>query len=109
VVTQGIEAAVSQYQDLKKNKSEQYNFSKWELNSLGYDLIKLEKTTEAIEIFKLNIDAHPEFPRAYNDLGDAYRLNGNLEQAIETFEKTLKLDPDNRYAIKKLKQLTEKG
>lgn len=88
---------------------ERYNFNKWELNSLGYDLIKLEKIMEAIEIFKLNIDAYPEFPRAYNDLGDAYRLNGNLKQAIETFKKTLEMDPDNWYAIKKLKQLTEKG
>ncbi|MCK4295722.1 MAG: tetratricopeptide repeat protein [Candidatus Marinimicrobia bacterium] len=55
------------------------------------------------------MDVYPEFPRAYNDLGDAYRLNGNLKQAIETFKKTLQMDPDNWYAIKKLKQLTEKG
>ena len=108
MVTQGIKAAVSQYQDLKKNKPEQYNFGKWELNSLGNDLIQLEKVAESIEIFKLNIDAYPEFPRAYNDLGDTYRLNGNPKQAIKTFEKTLEIDPDNRYAIEKLKQLTEK-
>jgi len=109
LITQGVEAAVSQYHDLKKTMPERYNFNKWELNSLGYDLIKLEKMTEAIEIFKLNIDAYPEFPRAYNDLGDTYRLNGNPKQAIETFKKTLQMDPDNWYAIKKLKQLTEKG
>lgn len=107
LVTQGIDAAVSQYHDLKDTQPEGYNFEKWELNTLGYELLRLEKITDAIEIFKLNIDSHPEFPRAYNDLGDAYQLNGNIKQAIETFKRTLALEPDNWYAIGKLKQLTE--
>ncbi|HCK98642.1 MAG TPA: serine hydrolase [Candidatus Marinimicrobia bacterium] len=108
LVTQGVDAAVTQYHDLRNTKPALYNFDKWELNTLGHELLRLEKMTEAIEIFKLNIDSYPEFPRAYSSLGEAYRLNGNPEQAIEAFEKTLEIDPGNWYAIEKLKQLAEK-
>jgi len=105
IVTNGIDAAISQYQHLKKSKPDEYNFNFWELNSLGYRLTQLEKLPEAIAIYKLNIDNFPESSRAYNSLGDAYQLSGEKKLAIEGFNRTLEIDPDNKYAINKLKQL----
>jgi CubicO group peptidase (beta-lactamase class C family) len=108
LTTKGIEAAVSQYQKLKKSESDQYNFNFWELNSLGYRLTQLKKMPEAIAIYKLNINNFPDSPRAYNDLGDAYKLSENFELAKKNYKKALELDPDNNYAKEKLKQKMKK-
>jgi len=105
IVTEGIEAAISQYHQLKKSKSDHFNYNKWELNTLGYQLIRLDKLAEAIEIFKLNVSSYPEYSNAYSGLGEAYLLSGNTESAIENFNKSLELYPDNRIAKQKLKEL----
>jgi len=105
IATEGIEVAITQYQQLKKQKSDQYNFNKWELNNLGYELIRLERVTEAVEIFKLNVDSYPKYANAYSGLGEAYRLDGNAKLAIENFEKSLELYPDSDFAKRKIKQL----
>jgi tetratricopeptide (TPR) repeat protein len=106
IVNQGIEKAIEEYGDLKNSRPDEYNFGKWELNNLGYRLIEAEMFSEAIEIFKLNIEAYPDFMRAYNDLAGAYMSAGNKELAIKQYNRTLELDPDNWYAKNKLKQLT---
>ncbi len=62
---------------------------------------------EAIEIFKLNVEEFPEYTRAYNDLADAYMLDGNKKLAIENYNKTLELDSENWYAKEKLKQISK--
>ena len=106
LVTEGIESAISEYQRLKESNNNQYKFNKWELNTLGNRLIKLEKFPEAIEIFKLNTASYPKYSSAFGGLGEAYRLNGNPDLAIENFKMALELYPDNNWAKRKLKQLT---
>ena len=107
LVTQGIRPAISQYRSLKKSEPDKFNFSKWELNTLGYRLIEIDMLPEAIEIFKLNVEEFPEYTRAYNDLADAYMLDGNKKLAIENYNKTLELDSENWYAKEKLKQISK--
>ena len=106
LVTESIESAISEYQRLKESINNQYKFNKWELNTLGNRLIKLEKFPEAIEIFKLNTASYPKYSSAFGGLGEAYRLNGNPDLAIENFKMALELYPDNNWAKRKLKQLT---
>lgn len=101
IVTEGMEAAVAEYLLLKKTKPDHYNFSKWELNNLGYQLVNLEKYTDAIEIYKLSVNSFPEYSNAYSGLGEAYRLNGNVDLAIKNFEKALAVYPDNKWAKQK--------
>ena len=103
VVNKGIDEAISSYKHLKKTELEKYNFDKWELNSLGYDLIEIDMLPEAIKIFQLNLQHFPDFARGYNNLADSYILAGNKKLAIENYNKTLDIDPDNWYAAKKLK------
>ncbi len=59
----------------------------------------------AIEIFKLNVDSYPKYASSYSGLGEAYRLDGNRELAIENYNKCLELYPDNKMAKEKLKQI----
>jgi tetratricopeptide (TPR) repeat protein len=102
---QDVAAAIKQYYDLKAQDPEAYNFSESELCSLGYDLWKAKRIKAAIEIFKLNVIAYPQSSDAYYCLGEAYMEDGEKENALINFKKSLELDPKNDYAAEMLKKL----
>lgn len=101
----GIEAAVSQYHDLKKHHAGLYLFDESELNRLGYSFLGDGRFDVAIEIFKLNVEAYPESANAYDSLGEAYMKNGEKSLAIDNYRKSLELDPDSENAVKMLERL----
>ena len=55
----GIAAALQRYRSLKQSGDPAYDFSESELNELGYQLLGMNKTQDAIEILKLNVEAFP--------------------------------------------------
>jgi tetratricopeptide (TPR) repeat protein len=65
------------------------------LNTLGYRLLRSERIDDAIEIFKLNIEEYPDAWNPYDSLGEAYMVAGELELAIEYYEKSIELNPEN--------------
>lgn len=101
----GIDAAISQYRELKRTQPAEYNFSETFLNDLGYNLLAGKKLKEAIEIFKLNVEMFPQSSNAYDSLGEAYMVNGDKEPAIKNYEKSLELNPKNTNAVDMLKKL----
>ena len=101
----GAEAAVKQYRDLKINQSATYDFSENELNTLGYQLVGMKKIKDAIEIFKLNVEAFPQASNPYDSLGEAYLMNGDKELSLKNYKKALELDPQNANAANVVKRL----
>ena len=102
---QGAEAAVKQYRNLKANQSATYDFSEAELNTLGYQLLGMKKIKDAIEIFKLNVEAYPQASNPYDSLGEAYMMSGDKELALKNYKKALELDPQNANAASIIKRL----
>lgn len=105
ISTDGLEAAVKQYYELKKNQPQAYDFQERLLNILGYNFINQGKLKEAIRVLQLNVEAYPESSNVYDSLGEAYMRNGDKAPAIENYEKALKLDPANTGAVEMLKKL----
>lgn len=102
----GIEAAKTQYADLKRTRSTEFDFTDDQvLNRLGYDLLRANKIAEAIEIFKLNVEVFPKVANTYDSLGEAYLKAGNKQLALVNYKKALELDPKKPSAIKALKEL----
>ena len=101
----GIESALRQYRDLKREQFDSYSFAENELNSLGYQLLNMQKVEEAIEIFKLNVEAYPQSSNAYDSLGEAYLVNGDKELAIKNYQKSVELNPQNTNGIEMLRKL----
>lgn len=102
-----VQTAVATYEDLKKNHPDKYNFGEAQLNILGYQLLAAERNDEAIEIFKLNVSAFPEASNPYDSLGEAYMKAGQIDLAIENYEKSILLNPENENAKQMLVKLRE--
>jgi hypothetical protein len=103
--TQGIDAVVKHYHDLKQKGFEGCYVNEGQLNMLGYRMMNFDRTRDAIKIFQLNVDAYPESSNVYDSLGEAYMNNGDRELAIANYEKSLELDPENKNATEMLKKL----
>ena len=76
-----------------------------QLNTLGYQLLGKKKIKDAIEIFKLNVEAFPEASNPYDSIGKAYMENGDIELALKNYEKSLELNPDNSNAVEMIEKL----
>ena len=105
IAEKGIAAGVAQYRDLKAKESATYDFSEAELNQLGYGLLRTGKPREAIEIFKLNVEAYPQGFNTYDSLGDAYVAINERELAKQNYKKSVELNPNNTNAAAALKTL----
>jgi predicted Zn-dependent protease len=100
-----LEAAISQYRELKKASPKDFDFRPAELNRLGYALLQAERVEDAIKVFQLNIEAYPENANGYDSLAEAYAAKGEKTLAIKNYAKSLELDPNNASAVEKLNQL----
>lgn len=101
----GIEAGVARYRELKLKESATYDFGERELNDLGYLLMRSGKLNEAVEIFKLNVEAYPKSANPYDSLAEAYLSLNQKDLAVANYKKSLELNPGNTNAIEVLKKL----
>jgi Tfp pilus assembly protein PilF len=64
-----------------------------QLNMYGYELLQAEKYDEAVKIFVLNAERYPKDPNVWDSLGEGYAMAGNKAKAIESFKRSLSMDP----------------
>lgn len=110
-VNKGIDAALEQYQYLRKNKADLYDFREITLNGLGEYLLQEGYTKEAISVLELDVEAYPSSPRVYDSLAEAHIKTGNLKEAEAYYQKALARDATDQNAkdmLAKLKEAKEK-
>ena len=101
----GIDSAIRLYRKIRTSQPDEYDFSEKQLNRLGYELLQEHKLSEAIEIFKLNIEFFPDSSNVYDSLGEAYMLHGDIENARTNYRRSLDLNPHNKNAVERLQKL----
>jgi tetratricopeptide (TPR) repeat protein len=87
----GIKSAIKEF---RKSKDE-YSEIPGQLGKLAFLLRIKGQMDHALEICKLAAKEFPKLPAAHKMLGDFYSLSGDTKKAIKSYEKTLKLDPEN--------------
>lgn len=98
-----LERTQERFQTLKG--SSEFYIRESELNDVGYTLLGQNRIRAAILVFKLNAETFPASWNAYDSLGEAYARNGEPRLAIENYEKSIQLNPDNQVGREALKQL----
>ena len=101
----GIDQGIQKFRELKAMPQSRFYFDEGEFNELGYRLMQTGNLNGAIKIFNINAELYPASANVYDSLGEAHMANGNKKLAIENYEKSLQLNPENKNAIEMLKQL----
>jgi len=104
-VARGIDAAVRQYETIKKQRPEFYDFGVAQLNGVGGYVLGIGHVEDAIRLFEMNVAAYPTSANTLDALGNAYEKDGNPEAALRSYEKALELDPKQAHATDGLKRL----
>jgi CubicO group peptidase (beta-lactamase class C family) len=101
VLQKGAAAALAQFSTELANGA----ISEGTVNLAGYSLLGKNKTGDAILLFAENVALHPASWNTYDSLGEAYMKNGDKEQAIKNYRKSVELNPKNDNGVAALKKL----
>lgn len=101
----GYGKAARQYRAYRDDAAHAYLENEGEINRLGYDLLARDRLDDAIEIFKLNVEAYPRSANVYDSLAEAYLKKGNKDLAIKFYTKAVEIDPNFASSIEALRQL----
>ncbi len=80
-----------------------------ELNACGYVLIGQGDIKAAISILRININLFPQSSNCFDSLGEAYLLDGQIENSKACYKRAIELDPKNENAMDQLTKLTGKA
>ncbi|MBA3577692.1 MAG: serine hydrolase [Sphingomonas sp.] len=109
IAANGVPAALDRYRELKLTAPDRHDFTHEPLVGLGYDLIAARKLAEATEIFEFNLKQYPNSAYSYDGLADIALAKNDPKTAIGLFEASLRIDPDNEYAVEALARLRSAG
>ena len=94
----GADSAVAHYRGLRERfyGRDTYDFSENSLNVLGYQLLGNNRPQDAVAIFRLNVEMHPESANPYDSLADGLKATGDSAGALENYRKAFAIDPAMR-------------
>jgi predicted alpha/beta superfamily hydrolase len=78
------------------------------MNWLGYLFIMEKQYNKAFDVFKTNIDNYPASPNVYDSMGELQMVKGDTINAIENYEKSLRINPKNENAKNMIVKLKSK-
>ena len=82
-----IDALKLHYGTLSKKYEYVIAIPETDINNLGYSLLFSEKKLQAIPVFRLNTEKYPASANAWDSLGDAFKINNQLDSAKMAYEK----------------------
>lgn len=113
LISNGPTAAKKTLERLKKDTANYY-LSEDEMNSLGYDFMGTNNPyhlteqhfyKQAVETLKANVDLFPNSWNAYDSYGEALLADGQKEEAIKMYRRSVELNPKNEGGKKVLQTL----
>lgn len=78
----------------------------YKIESIGQTWLENGNYDNAISVFRINAENFDWIAGPFENLAQAYMLNGQNEMAIENFSKVLEIRPDDEDAIANLEKLS---
>ncbi|MET0289017.1 MAG: serine hydrolase [Pseudoxanthomonas sp.] len=101
---QDVNAMTQAYLGLGPRLAE-YDNSESALNTLGYKLLRANRTNAAVRVFEWGASTYPTSANTHDSLGEAYLAAGRSDEARRSYEAALKLEPNSpsaRAALEKI-------
>nr|NIT59661.1 tetratricopeptide repeat protein [Fodinibius sp.]NIV12961.1 tetratricopeptide repeat protein [Fodinibius sp.]NIY28244.1 tetratricopeptide repeat protein [Fodinibius sp.] len=107
--SEGVGAAVAEYRRLKEVVKARNLPGESAINSAAFYYLESHRIEEAITICQFNLVLYPNSANAYARLGEAYTKLGDKQNAIESYEKALAIDPKMSAATRALNKLVNEN
>jgi tetratricopeptide (TPR) repeat protein len=104
IVKSDAETALADYRQRRDGKAV-VALTENQVNTLGYQLLRLKRVKDSIAVFKQNTVDFPQASNTWDSLAEGYMIDGDKESAIKYYKKSLELNPENSNAVEKLKEL----
>ena len=91
----GLDATVAFAKGLATTIPMQWVVPEGTFNSYGYQLLNTKHAEDAVAVFRLNLEAHPSSANAADSLADGYVGTGDVQKAIESYQKAIDLLPND--------------
>lgn len=105
MLNKDYKTAMKECKLIKEEALIDYYVNSGEFHYFAYELLEKKKIKEAIELLKISIMIFPEKSGLYHALGEMYLENGEKELALESYKKSVEINPDNVDAKKKIEKL----
>lgn len=102
---EGADQAVEYYHRQLKQDTTTILFTEQQINVLGYEYLNHQKVKEAIKLFRLNIEVHPTSFNVYDSFAEALMADHQYILAMENYERSVEMNPENVNGRKKLQEL----
>jgi|GEM_PF-652047 len=99
------ESACKIYLEFQADHPDHAQIQESRFNRLGYRYLREQDPQRALTIFELNTVLYPESANVYDSYGEALLAVGQKGRAIESYRKSLVLNPGNDNAVRVLKEL----
>ena len=87
----GVKKAVAMFEEARQHDPKAAVFSEVIVNRIGYERLLAGDNQSGIALMKLNTEAYPDSPNAYDSLGDAYAADGQKDLARQSAQKAIDL------------------
>lgn len=91
----------------QKKKDPLFQPTENDLINWAYHLMEIGQDKAAVEIFKLAVFLYPESWDAYDSYGEGLLKNGQKNEAIKMYKKSVALNPKNENAKKVLEEISK--
>jgi len=92
----GAANAAQLFREARKRDPQAFLFPEFILNQLAYTRLQESVTDDAVELFKLNVEAYPTSANAQDSLADGYAARGQNHLALAAEQKCLDLLPADK-------------
>ena len=112
MMDKGLPYAEQHFQTLSKTLGRPMPIPERVINDLAYAALQQDKTQEAIDLFRRNVDANPRSANAYDGLADGYEKAGRLKEAAAAADRAAALaaevdHPHRAYFVEHARKLNE--